>query len=52
LADVDTKREDFLATARKRFSAAAEEEKGLREKFRLRSALCLADGDEAVGTQP
>lgn len=46
MADDDTKREDFLATARKRFSAAAEEEKGLREKFISDLRFASPDGDD------
>jgi hypothetical protein len=38
--------EDFLATARRRFASAAEEEKGLREKFESDLRFASPDGDE------
>lgn len=38
--------EDFLATARKRFTAAAEEEKHLREKFASDLRFASPDGDD------
>ena len=40
------KREDFLATARRRFAAAAEEEKDLRDKFESDLRFASPDGDE------
>lgn len=46
MADNSTNNDDFLATARKRFSAAAEDEKHLREKFVSDLKFASPDGDD------
>ena len=47
----ENEREDFLATARKRFSIAAEEEKELRDKFISDLKFASPDGDDQWDSQ-
>jgi hypothetical protein len=46
MADSSTEKEEFLATARKRFAAAAEDEKHLRDKFVSDLKFASPDGDD------
>lgn len=49
--DTDTTREDFLATCRKRFEAADEDEKDLRRKFVSDLKFASPDGDDQWDAQ-